>query len=64
MLQQGAQAVPGLEMETIVRLIAVVGLELHGHRAIGRDAKTVNELLEIGTPPLAVPPLELKVCPS
>src|SRR5262249_43667089 len=59
MLQQGAQAVPGLQMDAIVRLIAVVGLEVHGHRTVGRDADAVNELLEIGAALLAVPPLQL-----
>jgi hypothetical protein len=64
MLQQGAQAVPGLQMETIVSLIAVVG---YGHRTIGREAKTANELLEIGTLLLTVPPLNwtaFAFCPS
>ena len=59
MLQQGAQPVPCLQMNTIVGLIAIIRLEVHGDRAIGRDAKTIDELLEIGSALLAMSPLEL-----
>ena len=34
-------------------------LEVHGHRAIGRDTQAVDQLLEIGAALFAVPPLEL-----
>src|SRR5215831_9051277 len=59
MLQQGADATPRLQMDPIVGLIAVVGLEVHRHGAIACYAKTIDQLLEIGTVLFAVPLLEL-----
>jgi hypothetical protein len=59
MLQQGAQAVPGFQMDASVGLVAVIRLEVHGHRAIACHAQAINQLLEIGTALFAVPPLEL-----
>ena len=50
MLQQGAQPVPCLQMDPVVGLVPVVGLEVHGHCAIGRYAQAEDELLEMGAP--------------
>jgi hypothetical protein len=46
-------------MDPIVGLVAVVGLEVHGRRAIGRYTEAIDQLLEIGTALLIVPALEL-----
>src|SRR5215469_5587838 len=46
-------------MNAIVRLVPVIGLEVNGHRAIGRHAQAEDQLLEIGTVLLAVAALEL-----
>src|SRR5215467_417930 len=59
MLQQGADATPRLQMDPIVGLVAVVGLEVHRHGAVAGYAKTIDQLLEIGTALFAVPSLEL-----
>src|SRR5215467_6565749 len=59
MLQQGAQAVPRLQMNPIVGLIAIVRLKVHGYCAIACDTEAVNQLLEIGTAFLGMPRLEL-----
>src|SRR5215831_6776883 len=59
MLQQGADPTPRLQMDPIVGLIAVVGLEVHRHGAVACYAKTIDQLLEIGTALFAVPLLEL-----
>src|SRR5215469_10741023 len=59
MLQQGADATPRLQMDPIVGLVAVVGLEVHRHGAVACYAKTIDQLLEIGTALFAVPLLEL-----
>ena len=59
MLQQCAQPIPCLQMDPIVGLVAIVGLEVHGHRTVARDTEAVNQLLEIGTALLGMPLLEL-----
>ena len=59
MLQQGAQPVPGLQMDPIIGLVPVIRLKVHRHRAIGRDTQAVDQLLEIGAALFAVPALEL-----
>jgi hypothetical protein len=59
MLQQGAQAVPRLQMDPIVGLVAIVRLKVHRHCTIARDTEAVNQLLEIGTALLGMPRLEL-----
>jgi hypothetical protein len=58
MLQQSAQPVPRLQMNAIVGLIPVVGLEVHGDCAVICHAQAVNQLLEIGTALLGMPILE------
>src|SRR5712671_6186441 len=58
MLQQSAQPAPCLQMNPVVSLVAIVSLEVHRDRAVSRDAKAIDELLEIGPVLLAMPPLE------
>jgi hypothetical protein len=60
MLQQGAQPVPRLQMDAIVCLVPVIGLEVHWYCPVICHAQAVNQLLEIGTAFFAVPALELK----
>src|SRR5262252_3153303 len=46
-------------MDPIVGLVAVVGLKVHGHRAIGRYTEAIDQLLEIEAALLIVSALEL-----
>src|SRR5262245_13972097 len=46
-------------MDPIVGLIAIVRLKVHGHCPIACDTEAVNQLLEIGTALLGMPPLKL-----
>src|SRR5882724_1492692 len=47
--QQTAQALPSLPVGAVIGLIACVGFKVNGHRSIGTDRQTVDQLLEIGT---------------
>ena len=46
-------------MDSIVGLIAIVRLKVHGHCPIACDTEAVNQLLEIGTALLGMPRLKL-----
>ena len=57
MLQQSTQPASRPQMNPIVGLIAIVRLEVHRDRAIGRDAEAIDELLEIEACSLLCPRL-------
>jgi len=59
MLQQSAQPVPGLQMDPIVGLVPVIGLEVHWYCPVICHAQAVYQLLEIGTALFAVAALQL-----